>query len=104
MKLCLNECDTLKYYKYNTYSLIQQGFVILMDVDRLWESINGRQYSDYDIYKSLYTHIGYAKDHVEHLMSIYPKESLITEYMLVKELNAIYSILFEIKDKYFEEQ
>jgi hypothetical protein len=103
LEKCLNEFKMFDRCKFDTYGLITQGCIILMDLDRLWNSIDGRRYSDVDIYHSLYTHIKDAGAHIERLMFEYPKCSLIAEHMLLKEINELYNVLLNIKDRYFRE-
>lgn len=103
LEKCLNEFKIFEYCKNNTHDLITQSCIILMDLDRLWNSINDRKYSDADIYHSLYTHIRYSRDHIDRLMSEYPKCSLIAKKMLLKEIDELYTVLVNIKDRYFRE-
>ena len=100
----LDDYNNLINRKEDMSNVISLGLIFLDDVIKLWGSIENRRYSDVDIHKELYRHVGYANDHIARLVTTYPRDSLVTKRMLFKEVNKVYDILLEIKDKYFKEQ
>lgn len=99
----LDDYDNIINRKEDMDNVISLGLIFLDDAIKLWESIENRRYADVDIHKELYQHVGYANDHIARLISTYPSDSLVTKRMLFKEVNKVYNILLEIKDKYFKE-
>lgn len=99
----LDDYDNIINRKEDMDNVISLGLIFLDDAIKLWESIENRRYADVDIHKELYQHVEYANDHIARLISTYPSDSLVTKRMLFKEVNKVYNILLEIKDKYFKE-